>query len=118
MDEQATEQVTEQVSENGQERPAHKATFASPSLAKAVTPPSQRFKVYEVTAPDGSKVFVSAQNTELAISLAAREAGWKAEVAEPKGPGAITKERVAAKLAELTDEELAEMGLTRKKGKK
>jgi hypothetical protein len=30
----------------------------------------------------------------------------------------MTKERVAAKLLEFTDEELAAMGLTRKKGKK
>jgi len=35
-----------------------------------------------------------------------------------KDGGFFTKERIASRLASFTDEELAEMGLSRKKGKK
>ena len=41
---------------------------------------------------------------------------YEAHVAEVKDT--ITREKFQAKLAELSDAELAEMGLTRKKGKK
>jgi hypothetical protein len=44
--------------------------------------------------------------------------GYAARVADPKAGGPLTKERVVAKLADFTDEELAEMGLARKKAKK
>jgi hypothetical protein len=99
-------------------RAAHKAVFPTAEQAKAVTPPSERFRVFAVTGPAGAKVFTWAQSVDMAIVHAARTDGYAARVAEPKGGGPLTKERVAAKLAEFTDEELAAMGLTRKKGKK
>ena len=117
MNEQHTEQTAEQGSENGQERLPHMGSFLTLDEAKAVTPPSSAFRTFTVTDPGGAKVYVWAQGTGSAISVAAKNAGWKAEVAEPKGT-ALTKDRVAAKLAELSDAELAEMGLTRKKGKR
>jgi hypothetical protein len=111
------EQHTEQVSSNGtEERPAHKASFPTPEAAKLVKAPSDNFRVFTVTDDDGKQVYAWGQSGDNAISVAARAAGWKAEVTEKKGP-ALTKERVQARLAELTDAELAEMGLTRKKAK-
>jgi hypothetical protein len=53
-----------------------------------------------------------------ALVAAARKDGYKAKVSDPKGGGPLTKERVAAKLSEFSDEELAAMGLSRKKGKR
>jgi hypothetical protein len=112
------EQHTEQVSSNGtEERPAHKASFLRLEDAKGVKAPSDNFRVFTVTDEDGKQVYAWGQSGDNAIAVAARAAGWKAEVAEPKG-NALTKDRVAAKLAEFTDEELAAMGLTRKKVKK
>jgi hypothetical protein len=53
-----------------------------------------------------------------AIIQAARVDGYTARMAEPKSGRPITKKRVAARLAEFSDEELAAMGLSRRKGKK
>ena len=126
MSEQHTEQVssdgsngTGQVSSDGngtEERPAHKASFPTLDAAKLVKAPSDNFRVFTVTDDEGEQVFAWGQSGDNAISVAARAAGWKAEASEKRGP-ALTMERVAAKLAEFTDAELAEMGLTRKKAK-
>jgi hypothetical protein len=98
------------------ERPAHLAVFTSLEDAKAVEVPSDRFKAYRVTMPDGSEVFVRAQNTDLAVALVAKAGGWTAGIAEPKvGLGPLTAEKAAAKLAELSDEELAALGLSRRR---
>jgi hypothetical protein len=76
-------------------------------------------RVYAVKNAAGELAgFAWGNSVDGAIVTAARAAGWSAEVAEPKGGGPVTKERVAVKLAEFSDEELAEMGLSRKKGKK
>ena len=52
----------------------------------------------------------------LAVQRGIRGHIYAAKVADGKSP--VTKERVAAKLSEFTDEELAEMGLSRKKSRK
>jgi hypothetical protein len=111
----STVQDTESV--NGKERAAHKGTFATLADAKQIKPPSDRFRVFLVTDDDGKQVYSWGQNGDLAIATAARTTGWTAEVAD-KGAGVITKDRVAAKLAEFSDAELAELGLKRAKGKK
>jgi hypothetical protein len=102
----------------GKERAAHKGTFATRQEAHAVTPPSDKFRLFTVTDPTGTEVHTWAQSVDMAITNAARADGYTARVAEPKSGGPITKERVASRLAEFTDEELAAMGLSRKKGRK
>ena len=96
----------------------HKAIFPTLEEAQAVKPPSDKFRVFKVTTPDGVERFAWAHSVNDALSLVSRADGWEAAVAEPKGGGPVTKEKVAARLAEFTDEELAVMGLSRKKGKK
>ena len=103
---------------SGAERAAHKAVFPTADQAKTVKPPSDKFRVYRVTAPSGGEVFTWAWTGEGAVANAARADGYKAAAADPKGGGPVTKEKVAAKLAEFSDEELAAMGLSRKKAKK
>ena len=70
-----------------------------------------------VTSPTGKQSYTWAQSADASITNAARSDGYQAEVAEPKG-GQLTKEKITAKLAELSDDELAELGLSRKKGRK
>src|SRR5262249_20215175 len=75
-------------------------------------------KVFALYDPSGQPAgFAWANRVDGALVTRARSMGWSAKVAEPKGTGPITKERVAARLAEFT-EKLAEMGLSRRKGKK
>lgn len=108
------------VESEGKERAAHKGTFATLEEAKAVKPPSDKaaWRVFIVTDKGGGESFTWGFSADMALANCAREDGYTARVAEPKGAGPLTKERVAAKLAEYTDEELAAMGLSRKKGKK
>jgi hypothetical protein len=103
---------------SNKERPAHKGTFPTLEEARQVTPPSDKFRVFAVTDHTGKEVYTWAQSVDMAITNAARTDGYAARVADPKGGGPLTKERVVAKLADFTDEELAEMGLARKKAKK
>jgi len=115
MNENSTESGVES---SGTERAAHKGTFPTLEACKAVQPPSDKFRVYRVTSPTGGEVFTWAWTGDGALANAARADGYKAGVADPKGNGPVTKEKVAAKLAEFTDEQLAELGLSRKKAKK
>ncbi len=69
--------------------------------------------MFAVADPAGKQVYTWSWGGDNAIANAARAAGWTAWSAESKAGGPITKERVAATLAEFTDEELAAMGLTR-----
>jgi hypothetical protein len=103
---------------SSKERAAHKGTYPTLEAVQQVKPPSDKFRVFAVTNPAGREVFTWGQSVDMAITNAARMDGYAARVAEPKGGGPLTKERVAAKLAEFTDEQLAELGLTRKKAKK
>jgi hypothetical protein len=80
-----------------------------------------REAVFEVLKDDAAIGYCWAARqggTAVAVLAATRRDGYIARIAEPKAGGPMTKEKVAAKLATLTDDELAEMGLTRKKGKK
>jgi hypothetical protein len=102
----------------GRNRAAHKGCFPTLEAAQQVTPPSDKFRVFIVTDPAGEERYTWAQSVDMALVNAARGDNWKARVAEPKGAAPMTKERIASKLAEFTDEELASKGLSRKKGKK
>jgi hypothetical protein len=102
------------------ERAAHKGCFPTLEAAKQVTPPSTKFRLFVVTDPACEERYSWAWTGDAAISNVARADGWKARVAEPKGAAPMTKERIAARLSEFSDEELAAMGLKRasQKGKK
>jgi hypothetical protein len=93
------------------------ATREDANAAKPANAP-ERIKLFEVLHHGQSRGFVWTDGHAGAIVAAAREDGYTATLAEKKAAGPITKERVAAKLAEFTDAELAAMGLSRKKGKK
>ena len=56
--------------------------------------------------------FCYGNSTETAVATAARNDGYTAEIAE-SSRGEVTKEKVAEKLAEFTDEELKSLGLSR-----
>jgi hypothetical protein len=75
-------------------------------------------RVYEVLKDGASLGFAWGSRVNEAIIEPARHDGYSTRVAEPEGSGPQTKERVAARLAEFTDEELASPGLSRKKRKK
>jgi hypothetical protein len=100
------------------ERPAHRGRFVTLQEAQAVKPASDKQRIFEVSKGGSGLGFTWASSVNEAIVAVARLDRYTARVAEPKDGGPLTKERVASKLAEFTDEELAAMGLTRKKGKK
>jgi hypothetical protein len=72
-------------------------------------------RVFEVCKGDAVIGFCWASNGNDAICTAARLDGYSASVADKKGE--VTKDDVAAKLSQFTDEELEVMGLSRKKQK-
>jgi hypothetical protein len=74
-------------------------------------------KPFEVLHSGTSKGWVPARGYDNALSIVARIDGYTVSTGNT---AAVTKEAVAAKLSEFTDDELAVMGLTRKprKGKK
>jgi hypothetical protein len=88
-------------------RPAHLGTFGSLAEAQAVTPPSDKVRVFVVRDPSGKEVFTWAWGADQAIASAARASGYTARVAEPKAGGPITQERVAGFLADMTPEDRA-----------
>jgi hypothetical protein len=71
-----------------------------------------------VTNPAGEESYTWARNGGNAINNVARSDGWTAKVAARLGVGPMTKEAIASKLAQFTDEELQALGLSGKKGKK
>jgi hypothetical protein len=91
--------------------------FATLDEAKASPAPSPKFKLYAVSDNKGATRYSWAFTAGNAVSNVARLDGYKAGIAEPKGQ-ALTKERVAAKLAEFSDEELSAMGLSRKRSRR
>lgn len=98
------------------ERLVHKELFPTLADAQAVKPGSDKLRVFEVFKGAASVGFTWGSNVNDAIVTAARADGFAAKAADGKAP--VTKERVAERLAEFTDEELAAMGLSRKKAKK
>lgn len=104
------------MSEQVTERPAHKELFPTLDEAQTAKPQGGKQRVFEVFKGATSLGFTWGSNVNDAIVNAARTEGFAAKAADGKAP--VTKERVVAKLAEFTDEELAEMGLSRKKSRK
>ncbi len=116
MSEQNTNGV-ETTEANGSESKAHLEVYATLVECQAITPPSDKFRTFEVSK-DGEVVgYTWASGVGSATQNAAKAAGYTACVAESKRGGAVTKEKIASRLAEFTDEELAALGLSRKKAK-
>jgi hypothetical protein len=97
---------------------ATKTLFPTLEAAQAAKPESEKQRVFEVLKDGRVLGYGWGNSVNEALVTAARQDGYTARVAEPKGAGPLTKERVAARLSEFTDEELAAMGLSRKKGRK
>ncbi len=91
--------------------------YATKEEANAAKPNKPRMKLFEVVKDGQSRGFCWTDGHAGAIVIAARQDGYAARLADSKG-GFFTKEMLSGRLAALTDEELAEMGLSRKKGKK
>jgi hypothetical protein len=108
----------DKVETNGSETAAHRQVFPTLDDARACKPESERLREFEVFEDDKSRGFVWAGSVNEALVVLARQDGYSAKVAEPKAGGPFTKEKVAARLGDFTDEELAAMGLSRKKAKK
>jgi hypothetical protein len=102
---------------NGSKK-APRVLYREEEEAKTHDPGNDKQRLYRVEK-DGEVVgFAWSNSLDGALVAAARADGYTAGVNEPKGTGPLTKERAAAKLAELSDEELAELGLSRKTTKK
>jgi hypothetical protein len=114
----STPETSTASSNSSTEAAGNKGPFKSLEELKANPVANDHYKPFAVTDPAGETRYVYARDYNGAIATVARADGWTARTAEPKGTGPLTKERVAAKLAELSDEELAALGLTRKKGRK
>lgn len=74
------------------------------------------FRVYDIAKNGATVGAIWANGYDNALAGVAKLEGYSASTGIKTAP--ITREAVAAKLAELTDEELAAMGLSRKKAKK
>jgi hypothetical protein len=73
-------------------------------------------KPIEVFVNEVSKGWLYAVNHDLAIAHVARMDGYSASSGQRSAP--VTKEAVAAKLADFTDDELQALGLSRKPAKR
>jgi hypothetical protein len=115
----AADSSPEATAKQPKERPAHKGVFPTLEDAQAVKPESEtRLRVFEVLKDGTSLGFAWGGQVNEAIIEAARRDGYTARVAEPMGTGLLTKDRVGARLVDFSDEELAAMGLARKKARK
>jgi len=90
--------------------------FATKAEAEANKPdPLGKKKLFSVTRPDGTTRWTWSPGYTNAAAEIAREDGYMVSTGTAKE---VTREQVAAKLATFTDDELAAMGLSRKKAKK
>src|SRR3954447_9220250 len=90
--------------------------FATREEALAAVPanPPKNTRAFEITVKGEVKGWILAIGYDPAISRAAQLDGYMVSTGTKTQP--VTKEAVASKLAEFSDEELAAMGLSRKKG--
>ncbi len=72
-------------------------------------------RVYEVAKAGATVGFIWARGYDNALACVARLEGFTVSLGNKTAP--VTKDAVAAKLAEFTDDELAAMGLSRKPAK-
>jgi hypothetical protein len=117
--------TTQDQSTQGQVQDQNGAADATPAKLYATkaeaeankpTDATKNHKPYEVSKGGSVVGWLWARGYDNALALTARIDGYMVSLGGKTAP--VTKEVVAAKLAEFSDDELAEMGLSRKKVKK
>jgi hypothetical protein len=71
------------------------------------TPGTEKERVVEVLKDGATVGFVWAGNPGKGLLAVVRQNGWSAKLAEPKGNGPLTKERLAGALKAMSDEDRA-----------
>jgi len=77
--------------------------FTSLDDARKLTPPSDRFKIFVVTSPEGKKFYTWSDGYVGALNNVCREYGWTTTTTDKP----VTKDSLAAGLASLTPEDRA-----------
>ena len=105
------EQGTTTATEGKSKKTKGKARQVFPTLAeaKANQPAgkSAKERVIEVLKDGKSVGFVWAGNAGKGLLAVARRDGYTAKIAEPKGAGPLTKEKIGSALSAMTDEDRA-----------
>lgn len=121
--------MTETTNENGtekggRERAEHRATFPTLQEAREIKPPSDKFRIYKVTGPNGQQVYTWARGVWSALTNAAQQDGYKAKVAEAKGKVSVedavlsmSDEEFQALLARRAGQSGIQEATTKSKGK-
>jgi hypothetical protein len=110
-----TTTASEQAAEAQATEAAPAKLYATRAEAEANKPTGdvpKSLKVFEVSKAGATVGFIWARGYDHALAVVARIDGYAVSLGGKTAP--VTKEAVAAKLAEFTDEELAAMGLSRK----
>jgi hypothetical protein len=111
MSDQNTTATEQAVETNGEATAKLYATKAEAEAARPADAPKS-LKPFEVLHNGTSKGWVMARGYDNALSIVARIDGYTVSTGTKAAP--VTKEAVAAKLSEFTDDELRALGLTRK----
>jgi hypothetical protein len=115
MTEQNTTTGGQAVETNGEATPKMYATRAEAEANKPADA-SKNLRPFEVSKAGAVAGWVLARGYDHALAVVARIDGYTVGTGTKAAP--VTKEAVASKLTEFSDDELAALGLTRKKGKK
>jgi hypothetical protein len=108
-----SEQNTNVAEQDGIEADKAPATvYATKAEAEAAWKPTGKYRIFEVSKDSDVMGYVWARGYDNAIAKYARSQGYSASHSSERS--AVTKDAVAEKLKEFTDEELAAMGLSRK----
>jgi hypothetical protein len=113
MSEQNTVEQTNAVDGNGEGAAMPCKLYAARADAEAAKPADapKSLKPFEVLQNGTSKGWVLARGYDNGLAILARIDGYSLSTGKA---APVTKEAVAAKLAEFSDDELASMGLSRK----
>jgi hypothetical protein len=117
MSEQNTTTTDQATVETNGEATVPCKMYATRSEAEANKPTDapKSLKVFEVSKDGGVLGFMLGRGYDPCLAALARKDGYAVSLGSS---APVTKEAVAAKLPEFTDDELAAMGLSRKKAKK
>ncbi|HYT89469.1 MAG TPA: hypothetical protein VEL76_12255 [Gemmataceae bacterium] len=108
-----TAEATETTATTRDELPKQMYPTREEALAAVPANPPKNTRAFQITVKGEVKGWILATGYDPAISRAAQVLdGYTVSLGGKVAP--VTKEAVAAKLAEFTDEELAAMGLSRK----
>ena len=114
------DQATEQAAETNTTEATPAKLYATKDEAEAAKPADapKSLKVFEVSKGGVMVGFMLGRGYDPCLAALARKDGYTVSLGSKSQP--VTKETVAAKLAEFTDDDLAALGLSRKpqRGKK